>query len=449
MFPIELSVSARNLPQTVRFFGSGNFRATLLVKAESATEWEEKMRSEICELDTNPSFLAKAWISTLDMADSFSVAQKTRVRVTVSSGRSLVGCAETTLAAILLREAGNLPLTPRARKLRSLTKMPSAKITPTVAINAESYFRAEQLQDASNGDDDSGGSFIPGPAVQFSTEVDPLLLAVADGASKDLSFVISRANRSGGWTAVYKSARRAKGMRGFFAADVPRDVLFGGESERQLRISLHSFNKATGSWLEGFLIFRLDELDEIHREGGGRAANLRWIHMDDATLNAGIECTSVDLGYDGASSIKFVFKHGEQVAAEQVAAAAEGAAVAQATPAEFLEFSLGHDGSRVSSEEQVTESPRRDGTSLTVSQEDEPAPWPRGRAFSQTQQSADSNGTTVSSEGDALSLTGRLTRPSSLYVPDDPPRLDRREVLSLNRRPSEPQMNVRFPVQDA
>lgn len=447
VFPIELSVSARNLPQIVRFLAGGQYRATLFVKTPSSTEWDEVLQSEPCELDTNPLFLEKAWLPALDMENSFTVAQTTRVRVTMHSGRSLVGSAETTLAAILLRQAGDLSLIPRARKLRSLTKISSDRAKPTVSINAESFFSAEQQCEASDGFDNSGApfSYIPGPAVQFSTQVDPLLLAAADDAGKDLSFAISRANRNGDWTVVYKSARRAKGMQGFFKADVARDILLGGDPERQLRITLHSFSKAAGSRLEGFLIFRLEELDLIHREGCGRGANLGWICMDEAVLNAGIECSSVDLGYDGATSIKFVFKHGRQVAAEQITAAAESEATARAMPPLFSDLSNGQDGSRVSSEEQPSGSLPGDRTSPMTPQEDGPAPWPRGNLFSRTQKSADSNGTTISSEGDSRSFNGRLMRPSSLYVPDEVPRLGRDDILSVSRRPSEPLMEVRFP----
>lgn len=447
VFPIELSVAARNMPQTVRFFGNGNSHATVLVRSPEAKEFQVVLQSEMCELDTNPSFVEKAWLPPLDMPNSQQIAQATLVRVELHSGRSFIGSAQTTLAALVWREAGPLSVTQRVGKLRHLSRIGSKDIAPEILLNVESFSHV----DHSCRTGDEGFSLPPSPRVQFLTDVDRLLHAAAEAKAKQLSYTISRANRNGDWTVVYKSGRRSNRKNAFPPADILRDTLLGGETGRQIRLALHSFHRLEGSRLEGFLIFRLDEVDMIHRDGGGRAANIRWIHMHDYTLDAGIECSSVNISYDGAASLKFIFKHGEQVAAEQAAAAGEDSAAlhrAPATPA----LSLRQAGSRVSSDERRSScdggSERMD-TSMSASKEDEPSPWPRRSVgFSRAPRSADSSGTTISSSMDSRLSAGRVTRPSSLYVPGDPPKLTKKGVLSPRHRQSAPQMDVRFPGEE-
>jgi hypothetical protein len=62
------------------------------------------------------------------------------------------------------------------------------------------------------------------------------------------------------------------------------------------------------------VIPHVDDADTIHRDSGGRTANLVWTHVDCAMLDAGLERSAVELGNDGTAALRFAFKQGVRVA---------------------------------------------------------------------------------------------------------------------------------------
>lgn len=470
--PIEISVAVRNMPRTVRLLSSGLFHAAVFVETPGDDSPRAILRTETLELDTFPSFCKKGWMHPLDMRNSLEYAEETSIRVELYSGTKFIGSAQTTLAMLVAAQPSPLPVVQLRGKYRGYTSSEKKTITPQVILNAESYLcssgrvrsrpfpangsishrgsRRSASEDPSFSEetsvtgDDTVSSLSLQPAVRFDVGVAGKLIAL--GKLKQISFSISRANRAGDWTAVYRSGTKFGRPNTYPPAEIHRDVLLAGEEGRQLRIALHSFDQTQGSRVEGWVIFRLEELESIHKDGAGRAANLQWTKMPGNTMNAGIEFRRMDLECDRSARIQLLFKHGEDVAEEQAAALAESSIISSTGEEHNTENSC--DFERPWSQEQGFSNVTPDTFSRSGSNAIQTTPGTAGsreRSISSTGPGVDGRqGTTVSSS-DGGASSARISRPTSLYLPSEPTPTRRTGFLFRKRRPESAVMEVRFP----
>lgn len=335
---MELSIAAHNLPRTVRILSRGKFYAEVQIRHAGKSDFETLFTTERRSLETFPSFTQKGWLGALEMPNSSQVASKTAVRAELFAGRSSLGAVETTLSALLWRTAPTLKLeaTKQDRNFRRLSRPNGKHIPPEIALNLEAYYCPPQAS----------------PEYAKSVRIEASISDILQRSTGDfkLSYSVARATSLGGWTTLFHSCQNGSGkQRQMEDAKLRRHFVLGGDENRQLRFALHSFHSSSGGRMEGFVIARLEELANMHKNGGGRAANLAWTCKEDRNLNGRVEFRSLRTLKDGSVSLRLHFKDEKEEHAEQVAVAVEMGG-AKTVAGKVCRLSLRRGNSSVSSE---------------------------------------------------------------------------------------------------
>lgn len=438
--PIEVSIAARNLPRTVRLLGDGNFCVVIQVRYAGKTTFETLVTTERRCLETFPSFTEKASFPALDMPHSNRIAYETKIRAEIFAGKSSLGVVETTLGALIWRTVLSLKLeaSGQSHSFRRLSRPNGKHVPPEVLLNVESYHCPPE---------DS-----PEHSINVHVRASISERLGSDAKDVKLSYSVARANRIGDWTTLFRSEPRLGKHLRMEDTTIPLHAVLGGESDRQLRFALHSFHRSTGGRMEGFVIVRIQELENIQRNGGGRAANLPWTQMEDATLDGGMEFRSITTGPDGATSLTLHFKDRTQVLADQVAVTAETTetGVVRTICGKIARLSIGRGNSLISSESERASATRHEFNADTASSEglfDSPV---SARRVHDSHSDLRTNSTCTRSSSDLNNEeSASPARASALYLPKKPQQVPnpRRAFSFRQREPSLPiiEMEVRFP----